>query len=705
VDLCLIAEQSFWLNPESWISMAKMAIGLGFVIFVHELGHFLVAKACGVKCEKFYIGFDAPIHIGPIKLPTTLFKRQWGETEYGIGIIPLGGYVKMLGQDDNPSNSETETDRTKIEKTDDTTGETTVELDPRSYTAKSVPQRMAIISAGVVMNLIFAVIFAAVAFRSGVSYTPCVVGATVPGSPAWELGLEPGDKLIRIGKNGTTSEHLRFFGDLLPNVVINGADDDIEFTVQHRDGSTEDVVIRPRENNNQEPKRPTIGVRPSTTQKLAKENFTVTDSPAANAVPAFEANDKVVALNGTHVADAAALRDLLAHNADKELTITVERKSDSSSDQMTTAEVAVKPNRLRQLGLHLEMGPIISIQNGSPADEYGIKVGDTIVSVDGVSTVNPITLPNRLRRLAREARTVEIGVRRGSDKESEPITIQVSLREPSWFTEMRSPGEPMSSASLGIAYTIKNNVVAVEPGSPAAEAGMLAGDVLQMAQFVPSDEEAKEKQNQLGLKYGEIPLSDEELDWPFVSNMMQWYPADTKVSLKYHRDRKVQNAQMPLAESSEWFFASRGLVFTGSEEIHRVDSIGAAMTLGVRETKESAVKVLGFLNKLVTGKMSPKNLGGPGTIAVVATMEASQGTARLLIFLTMLSANLAVINFMPIPVLDGGHMVFLTFEAIRGRPVDEKWAFRLTMVGLSFILALMVFVIGMDVARFVPWPF
>jgi membrane-associated protease RseP (regulator of RpoE activity) len=71
----------------------QSVLGLGFVIFVHELGHFLVAKACGVKCEKFYLGFD----VGGLKLCS--FK--WGETEYGIGALPLGGYVKMLGQDDN----------------------------------------------------------------------------------------------------------------------------------------------------------------------------------------------------------------------------------------------------------------------------------------------------------------------------------------------------------------------------------------------------------------------------------------------------------------------------------------------------------------------------------------------------------------------------------------------------------------------------
>ena len=70
-------------------------MGLGFVIFVHELGHFAVAKMCGVKVEKFFIGFD----IAGLKL----FSFRWGETLYGIGILPLGGYVKMLGQEDNPA--------------------------------------------------------------------------------------------------------------------------------------------------------------------------------------------------------------------------------------------------------------------------------------------------------------------------------------------------------------------------------------------------------------------------------------------------------------------------------------------------------------------------------------------------------------------------------------------------------------------------
>ena len=90
-----------------WIAALEVAMGLGFVIFVHELGHFAVAKMCGVKVDKFFIGFD----IGGLKL----CSFRWGETLYGIGILPLGGYVKMLGQEDNPAQLRKEMERARQE--------------------------------------------------------------------------------------------------------------------------------------------------------------------------------------------------------------------------------------------------------------------------------------------------------------------------------------------------------------------------------------------------------------------------------------------------------------------------------------------------------------------------------------------------------------------------------------------------------------
>ena len=94
-------------------------------------------------------------------------------------------------------------------------------------------------------------------------------------------------------------------------------------------------------------------------------------------------------------------------------------------------------------------------------------------------------------------------------------------------------------------------------------------------------------------------------------------------------------------------------------------------------------------------------LGGPGTIAVAAGGAASQGLSTLLVFLTMLSANLAVINFLPIPLLDGGHMVFLAYEGIRGRPANERIVIALHTAGFVFIIGLMLFVIGLDIQRWI----
>ena len=123
----------------SILNIVTAAIGLGLVIFVHELGHFAVAKWCGVYVERFSIGF------GPM-----LWCRKWGETEYALSAVPFGGYVKMRGQDDIDPGQMTDEQ---------------VAADPRSYTSKSVPQRMAIISAGVIMNLITGWMFFCLAVR------------------------------------------------------------------------------------------------------------------------------------------------------------------------------------------------------------------------------------------------------------------------------------------------------------------------------------------------------------------------------------------------------------------------------------------------------------------------------------------------------------------------------------------------------------
>ena len=220
------------------LTYGQVALGLGFVIFVHELGHFLAAKTFGVRCDKFYVGFDVPMSIGPIKLPSTLGKFTWGETEYGIGIIPLGGYVKMLGQNDDPRAAEEEAARVR-----EGGDEESEELNPRSYTAKPVWQRMIIISAGVIMNLIFAVILAGVAYWSGAPYTPTLVGDTYAGGPAWESGLQVGDKIVRYGAMDENEPNI-FFDDLRMDTLMRGLDRDLQLPLTViRDGKEVDLSV------------------------------------------------------------------------------------------------------------------------------------------------------------------------------------------------------------------------------------------------------------------------------------------------------------------------------------------------------------------------------------------------------------------------------------------------------------------------------
>ena len=106
-----------------------------------------------------------------------------------------------------------------------------------------------------------------------------------------------------------------------------------------------------------------------------------------------------------------------------------------------------------------------------------------------------------------------------------------------------------------------------------------------------------------------------------------------------------------------------------------------------------------MLKMLVNRDVSVNKLGGPIPIVRVMGIESSEGFSRLLLFLTFLSANLAILNFLPIPALDGGHMVFLLVEAITRKPVSERIQGTLTLIGVVLLLALMIYVIYNDIAR------
>jgi regulator of sigma E protease len=261
-------------------------------------------------------------------------------------------------------------------------------------------------------------------------------------------------------------------------------------------------------------------------------------------------------------------------------------------------------------------------------------------------------------------------------------------------------GQALPVEAAGFAFTIENRVAGIVPGSAAATSGIQVGDVVQAAEFEAANEQAAELESELFRSKQPIELGEEELSWPRVHDRLRFSQPETRVLLTYQRGDQLKTATLLPASTADWHYADRGLNLMTMEEVHQVEQWGTAFTLGVRETYESMRQVYFILFRLISGQLSPKNLGGPASIATMAGMEASESTARLLVFLTLLSANLAVVNFLPIPVLDGGHAMFLLYEGIFRKPINERVAFGLTMVGFCFVLGLMLFVIGLDFWRF-----
>ena len=713
----LIAEISWlpgWINwllvPANLLIILKVAFGLGFVIFVHELGHFAVAKWCGVKCPKFYVGFDVPIKIGwgkyAINLPATLWKRQWGETEYGIGILPLGGYVKMLGQDDNPAKAaeEMRNARIKAEQAKDGSeptksdapvkdsadvssgegGDEDYVLDPRSYLAKSVPQRMAIISAGVIMNIIFAVVFSTIAYAAGVPFVTNGVSAVVAGDAAWVTGIRTGDVITEINK-----EPVKKFKDIVDKVVRKHQTKHIDVVVE-RDGKQIEVRAVP----NPKEKLTRLGVLGPRTTTLDDKKPVLEHSPAAAAIAgSFESGDTIFQIGSTKINNYADMsRQHLLHRSET-LTYRVLRaaKDGQSDADREIAEIKVEANPFRRLGLRIKFGDIGAVQQGSPAAVAGIKTGDQLIKIDGTPVEQIDIFAWQSDMLDRVFQTPDAKVKLVVKRASETLEFVVGLRAP---LGKEVDGKMVAISPLGLAFTVSDIVATVDPACPAAEIIKPGDQIVTVELLSAKGQEKAEK------KRGTITINQNKKTkrnhWAPILRRLQYALSETRVQLTVIRDGKEQKLKPLALFDSKQFNYQRGIITTAEIKIHKAKSFGDAVQRGLAETKDALLAVFRFLEMIGDKPEVGRYIAGPIGIAGIAGKFAEEGIPKLLIFLTMISANLAVLNFLPIPILDGGHMVFLAYEGIRGKPADDRVLAIIQWIGLILILSLMVFAIGLD---------
>jgi regulator of sigma E protease len=295
---------------------------------------------------------------------------------------------------------------------------------------------------------------------------------------------------------------------------------------------------------------------------------------------------------------------------------------------------------------------------------------------------DPFTLAQRL--LPSVGEEVEFVVeRRGAD---EPATLRATLAPPATYVDNFGPGSPVALECLGIAFDVGNVVRAVEYGSPADMQGLQAGDKVEMVQFLLGEWEAEDP----------IPLvgpgpDGSECDlpnWAHVHTVMNML-TDSTLQLTYRRGGMIDTVVLTPQRSDRWFHPSRKLNTTSLTLVRISDSWLEAGGLGVRDSLLILRQTLAVLQRIVTGRMSRSSLGGPVMIARSAGSEASYGLARFFLFLAFLSVNLALFNCLPIPPLDGGHIVLLAIEGIRKRPVSRNAQVVVISLSLAIVFILL----------------
>jgi regulator of sigma E protease len=325
-----------------------------------------------------------------------------------------------------------------------------------------------------------------------------------------------------------------------------------------------------------------------------------------------------------------------------------------------------------------QVRPVIgAVEAGSLAATAGLNVGQEIVSIDGEPTTGWSAVNLQLVRRLGESGTLRVGVIDEGATSERQHDIQLSH----WLKGVDEP-DPIQSLGLRPWRPAVAPVLAeIDPKGPAAAAGLKTGDKL--------------------LALDGVALAD----WQQVVDAVRARP-ERQVSLRIERDGATLEVPVTLARKGEGQ-ASGGYLGAGVKatqwpaQMLREVSYGPleAVGEGLSRTWNMSVLTLESLKKMLFGELSVKNLSGPITIAKVAGASAQSGVGDFLNFLAYLSISLGVLNLLPIPVLDGGHLLFYLIEWARGRPLSDRVQGWGVQIGISLVVGVMLLALINDLGR------
>lgn len=686
-------------------------LGLNALIIVHEFGHFAVARLCGVRCDKFYIWFDF--------FGLRFFKFKWGDTEYGLGMFPLGGYVKMLGQEDNPNEIRDEFEKAKQKKegepaeNSDAPVRSEEELKealfaPDSYLSKSVPQRMAIISAGVVMNFLFAIVCAAAAYHIGVVETAPIVGNTIPGSPAWAAGLQTGDRITAI--NGSPA---RVFSDIIYAMV--GSEDGVKLSIDRpvNDETKQiETVLIPRKRKKD--LAPSIGVTAMPSLEIASAEEPVYPWAENYYLPNFLQKKDGKKWNVTEINEVPV--NNYVQFSDESLKKIGEKVQCKFSDGTETIEITLPAIPMREIGVRFQTGPITMVLPNSDAAKKGIEAGDTILQVDGNADFDPLKLPQYILGKINEGKTTVALLIKKKDGSEKAVDVELSpVRVIPNFASF-SMKDPMGSTALGLSWEVLPVIAGIDEVFNPENLSVIGGTVTDVSflncEPLLSWSTTFTSKDANGYHFHEV---GDKIDIPYIFDMLLQYAktreltekekAEGKIRQPLKVEMKIVKDGKPLLfksgivkESKDWFNTDRGLMLKPETAVVKCSDLTTALSMGAAKMVHDSLYIFRTLRALFSGNVSPRALSGPVGIVNITYAVIDRGMAHYLLFLCLIGANLAVINLLPIPVLDGGHLMFLLYEGILRRPPNTTLLIILSYIGLFLILALMVWALSLDVS-------
>lgn len=696
------------------LDYAQLALGLGIVIFVHELGHFLAAKYCDVKVEQFAIGFGPAIvawrkgigfrwgtttpdynriileHYEAKEKNDLQFKEKieptldysaaaaaqlgLGETEYRFNWIPLGGYVKMLGQDDLRPGATAE--------------------DPRAYNKKSVGARMVIVSAGVVMNIIFAAIGFMILFMIGYPVPPAIVGNVIASSPAARavtadgtmVGLQPGDEIVSYNRKPMMGD----FSRIPLNVALTYEGTRIAIVVKHPDGQEQTLYATPEREGGDGKGLLQLGVSQPfelTGPEIYPEDETddaLMDKMALPDMQELNPGDVITQIGGQAVkssppAAIAQLYGALEGSDGKPVALTIEAPGGKIRHSTVTPYFA-PPFTESDLDI-LGMAPratVLGLIDTSPALGK-LRPGDVILAVDaGSDHLSNPTIQQLRTTISRAGdNDVKVSLTVLDPEESKPRAIE----------DLQPYRLPQSGGRMGLGIaplgTDERHLVVAET----LKSGPTDGKIPSGATLTAVDGK---------------PISN----WFELRRLVADAKAGQKMAISFDppdADGKPAVATIELKQSD--IDAAKAITLTEYLPLHTMMSERhthnplLALSWGVDETRDLILQFYLTLQRMVTGDVAFSNVMGPVGMAHEGAQVASRGYTWLLWFLCLISANLAVVNFLPIPIVDGGLFTLLILEKIQGKPLSAEAQRIVQMVGLVLILGVFLLVTYQDIAR------